>query len=147
MRWNNMLYYCDKCGNLGDEFTKKCYCCDNSPLKPIPNEYIDNFRWRDGDGKQAFIEEVVKTSPNLDQYLFEHKDEIIKAKNDDMNAKMAIGKAYREEQSRVPKCPTCQSTNIRKMSGVETGTSIWAFGLFSRKINKTFKCNNCGYTW
>lgn len=47
----------------------------------------------------------------------------------------------------VPKCPTCQSANIRKIGSVERGASIWAFGLFSKKINKTFKCNSCGYTW
>lgn len=47
----------------------------------------------------------------------------------------------------IPKCPTCQSTNIRKIDGVERGASIAMFGLFSKKINKTFKCNNCGYTW
>lgn len=46
-----------------------------------------------------------------------------------------------------PKCPTCQSTNIRKMGGVERGASITTFGIFSKKINKTFKCGNCGYTW
>ena len=51
------------------------------------------------------------------------------------------------KQSRVPKCPTCGSTNIRKMGGVERGVSIAAFGIFSKKINKTFKCENCGYTW
>ena len=45
------------------------------------------------------------------------------------------------------KCPTCQSTNIRKISGLESGASIAMFGLFSRKINKIFKCGNCGYTW
>ena len=27
------------------------------------------------------------------------------------------------------------------------GASIAAFGIFSKKINKTFKCSNCGYTW
>lgn len=47
----------------------------------------------------------------------------------------------------VPKCPTCGSTNVRKMGGVERGASIAAFGIFSKKINKTFKCGNCGYTW
>ena len=46
-----------------------------------------------------------------------------------------------------PKGPTCQSTNIRKMGGIERGISIYAFGIFSKKINKTFKCQNCGYTW
>lgn len=146
-----MLCYCNKCGNICEAFQSEledgCYCCGNTPLKPVPNKYIDNFRWRDGDGKQALIEEVIKTSPNFDTYLFKHKSEIIKAKNDDMKGKMAIGKAFVEETSRVPKCPTCSSTNIRKMSGIERGASIATFGLFSKKINKTFKCNGCGYTW
>lgn len=44
-------------------------------------------------------------------------------------------------------CPTCGSTNTRKMGSIERGASILTFGIFSKKINKTFKCNNCGYTW
>lgn len=51
------------------------------------------------------------------------------------------------QQQNIPKCPTCGSTNIRKMGGVERGASIAAFGIFSKKINKTFKCGNCGCTW
>ena len=47
----------------------------------------------------------------------------------------------------IPKCPTCNSTNIRKMGGVERGASILTFGIFSKKINKTFKCQNCGMTF
>ena len=45
------------------------------------------------------------------------------------------------------KCPTCGSTNTRKIAGLERGASILTFGIFSKKINKSFKCNNCGYTW
>ena len=146
-----MLCYCDKCGNIceafKDELEDGCFCCGKSPLKPIPREYIDNFRWRDRDGKESFIEEIVKKSPNLDKILFEHRDEIIQRKNDEMKTSIAVGKAILEEKSRVPKCPTCGSTNIRKMGGVERGVSIAAFGIFSKKINKTFKCCNCGYTW
>ena len=142
-----MLYYCDKCGNLGDEFDHSCFCCGNSPLKPIPKEYIENFRWRDGDGKEAFMEEIVKKSPNLDPYLFEHRDEIINQKNDEMMASIATGKAILEERSRVPKCPTCGSLNVRHISGGERVASVGFFGIFSKKINKTFKCDNCGYTW
>ena len=50
------------------------------------------------------------------------------------------------KEQNIPKCPTCGSTNIRKMGGVEHGASIAAFGIFSKKINKTFKCGNCDYT-
>ena len=146
-----MLCYCDKCGNIceafKDELEDGCFCCGKSPLKPIPREYIDNFRWRDRDGKEAFIEEIVKKSPNLDKTLFEHRDETIQRKNDEMKASIAVGKAILEEKSRVPKCPTCGSTNIRKMDGVERGASMAAFGIFGKKINKTFKCGNCGYMW
>lgn len=146
-----MLCYCDKCGNIceafKDELEDGCYCCANSPLKPIPREYIDNFRWRDGDGKQSFIEEVVKKSPNFDQYLFEHKDEIIQAKNDDMNAKMAIGRAVLNEQSNVPKCPTCGSTNIEKISLTKKAFGGAIFGLFSSDIRNTMHCKHCGCKW
>ena len=46
-----------------------------------------------------------------------------------------------------PKCPTCQSTNIKKIGTGERAVSVATFGLFSKKINKSFKCNGCGYTW
>jgi ribosomal protein L37AE/L43A len=48
-----------------------------------------------------------------------------------------------------PKCPTCGSTNVSRIGGLERGISVAMWGLFSKKINKSFKCNNpqCGYTW
>lgn len=128
--------------------TQICDCC-NSTLKYIPDEFLIGKRkciFND-ERKDEFIQEYIKTSPEFDQYLFDHRDEILAKQSAEFNAKIAHGKAILQEASRVPKCPTCQSTNIRKMGGVERGASIWAFGLFSKKINKTFKCNQCGYTW
>ena len=52
-----------------------------------------------------------------------------------------------KQPTNVPKCPTCGSTNIRKIGAGERTASILGLGLFSRKINKTWKCNNCGHTW
>lgn len=60
---------------------------------------------------------------------------------------IAQANAQAQELLNKPKCPTCGSTNIKKIGGIERGASIAAFGIFSKKINKTFKCNNCGYTW
>lgn len=141
-----MLCYCDKCGNLGDWANPEnhsCFCCGNSPLKPVPREYIDNFRWRDGDGKEAFIEEVVKKSPNLDKTLFEHRDEIIQRKNDEIKASIDAGRTILEEKSRVPKCPYCQSTNLKKITVSDRFISVGLFGLASKKIGKQWHCNNC----
>lgn len=51
------------------------------------------------------------------------------------------------EEDNVPKCPTCNSTNIQKIGGLERVGSVAMLGLFSKKINKSFKCGNCGHTW
>ena len=40
-------------------------------------------------------------------------------------------------QVNIPKCPTCGSTNIRKIKAGERTASIIGFGIFSRKANKT----------
>lgn len=47
----------------------------------------------------------------------------------------------------VAKCPTCRSADVSKISGAERTISILGLGIFSKKINKSFKCNSCGYTW
>lgn len=49
--------------------------------------------------------------------------------------------------SNIPHCPTCNSTNIEKIGGIERGASVAMWGIFSKKINKSFKCKSCGYTW
>lgn len=50
-------------------------------------------------------------------------------------------------EKNVPKCPTCNSENIEKIGVGERVVSVVTLGLFSNKINKTFKCKNCGYIW
>lgn len=152
------IYYCKKCGRqigLFDWEQLKCDIC-NSELYEVPHEYTDDFRWRDGDGKQAVIEELVKTSPEFDQYLFDHRDEILAKQNAEFNQKMAIGKAIgngaKPEEAfkgnfSIVKCPSCGSSNISKVGIASRIVSAGVFGLASSKIGKTHKCNNCGTMW
>lgn len=51
------------------------------------------------------------------------------------------------QQQKIPKCPTCGSTNIRKISGTKKTVSIIGFGILSNNIGKTFECLNCKYKW
>lgn len=51
------------------------------------------------------------------------------------------------QQTYTPHCPTCGSPDIQKISITERAVSVIGFGLLSKKINKTFKCKNCGHTW
>ena len=51
------------------------------------------------------------------------------------------------EEDNKQKCPNCHSTNIKAITGTERVMSIIGLGIFSKKINKSFKCLNCKYTW
>lgn len=43
------------------------------------------------------------------------------------------------------KCPFCQSSNVKKISGTSKAASAIAFGVFALgKVTKTWHCNNCG---
>ena len=147
-----MLCYCKKCGRIVQEdynnSEQKCDYCNN-PLEYIPKQFLIGKRGVaiNNELKDQFINDYIKSSSEFDKYLFEHREEDMFNKRMSDRAKLAHGASILEERSRVPKCPTCGSTNIRKISGVERGASISAFGIFSKKINKTFKCCNCGYTW
>lgn len=47
----------------------------------------------------------------------------------------------------APKCPTCQSTNVKKISITKKVVGGTLFGLFSSDVRKTMHCKNCGYKW
>lgn len=55
-------------------------------------------------------------------------------------------KTQQSEQSKI-QCPYCKSTNVKKISGTERVASVAMMGIFSKKINKSFKCNACGGTF
>ena len=60
---------------------------------------------------------------------------------------IAYANAVARELLNKPKCPTCSSTNVQKIGTGERVASVAMLGIFSKKINKSFKCKNCGYTW
>lgn len=51
------------------------------------------------------------------------------------------------EPSCVPKCPTCGSTNVQRISTASRLGSTMLFGIASSKLGKTMECKNCGYKW
>lgn len=166
-----MFYvFCNKCGRvfLGNpnwlkEGREKCDVCGNDMLH-VPEKYIRsdeiltdkacNERINEPHG---LIEELVKTSPNFDQYLFDHRDEIHAKRVAQLDRALAVGSAildgadpkiaFRNAGKNLPKCPTCGSLSVQKIGGVERAASVGFWGLFSNKINKTYKCKNCGHTW
>ena len=49
--------------------------------------------------------------------------------------------------SNKPKCPTCGSTNIQKISDLRKAGGAILFGIFSKDAKSQFECRNCGYKW
>lgn len=46
-----------------------------------------------------------------------------------------------------PKCPTCGSADVEKISIASKAVGGYMWGIFSSNVRNTFKCNNCGYKW
>lgn len=60
---------------------------------------------------------------------------------------IAHNNAIAQEWQNKPKCPTCNSTNLKKISATSKVVNTAVFGLFGTKRFKQFHCNNCGYEW
>lgn len=50
-------------------------------------------------------------------------------------------------QPNTPKCPTCGSTNIEKISIGKKAFGGAMFGIFSSDVRNTMHCKNCGAKW
>lgn len=50
-------------------------------------------------------------------------------------------------EANKPKCPTCGSINIEKISTTSKVIGATMFGLLSKTARSQFKCKNCGYKW
>lgn len=138
-----MLYYCEKCGGTDVlDFDVCVQCGSHNSYKSVPDEYVDDYAIKD-DLKAEFIENIVKSSPNFDQECWDRREafkEIQKHNNE-------LLENDKVKQANVPKCPTCGSSNIKRVSGTSKAVSVVMFGLLSQKVKKQFRCNNCGYEW
>ena len=142
-----MLCYCKKCGRIIlfiIEDKLECDCC-HSKAYPVPDEFLvgESKMVINKSLKQQFINEYIKTSPEFDQYLFDHRDEILAKQSAEFDAKMAHGKAILEEQGRRVTCSYCGSSNVKEIGLLNRSVSTELWGLGSKKIGKQWHCNNC----
>ena len=62
-------------------------------------------------------------------------------------AEIARNRQEAQDLLNKPKCPTCNSTNLKKISTTSKVVNTAVFGIFGTKRFKQFHCNNCGYEW
>ena len=150
------LHYCKKCGRVvlivSDKTGYKDDTCDycKSKVYPVPEKY-----WLDGSAslitneqKELLREELVKTSPEFDQYLFDHRDGDLHKRWNEQEAKFALVKAISEGRDKGNKfgieCPYCHATNIRKITATSKAMHTALVGIFSMGRNsKQWHCDHC----
>lgn len=84
--------------------------------------------------KQDIIEYELKMSQFITQY--------------EQQQSLKQPQARKSEQStNHPKCPTCGSTNIEKISVGKKLGGGFLFGIFSSDVRNTMHCRDCGAKW
>lgn len=160
------LLKCPECNNSVSEYAEKCPVC-GCPINIIKKNYdINSIKYNvkikayPNNNKIEIVSKVMKITSFkiaqakdiVDNYKIikynitfqeaEHIKEEIGAFGGEVDII-----PYTKEQISLPKCPTCHSTNIKKIGTGERVASVVGLGILSKKINKTWKCCNCGYTW
>lgn len=136
------LSYCPKCGNQGiyENGNEKCQYCGTKELPTKYNwdrwlfggEYPDNLA-------EIIFDEYIKDNPLFDENLYEQRE----------GKEKLLQKATLDKQREVikPKCPTCGSTNVHKISTGKKALGFVIVGIFSSNFGKTMECKQCGYKW
>lgn len=130
----SVVLECDKCGKLIEINNKSNVFSEikNDSCIVINGEKIKCNRCNNNCQNGLIRYKTKKDSGNF---------EVIHVNN------IAQANAQAQEWLNKPKCPTCGSTNIQKISGASKAIGFVAFGLLSKNARSQFKCNNCGYKW
>jgi len=137
------LMYCKKCGRIVLNTVSKdsfhCDCCKSITYR-VPTEYLNEslpflLKGKDNsETKQKLYDELVKPSPEFDQYLFDHRDEILARNSAHFNSLSQLSVT----------CPYCSSTNTKKITATSKAVNTALFGIFGTKRHKQWHCNKCG---
>lgn len=155
--------YCPYCGNISyrdtfEEIIPFCkHCGSREPLinlskgdtyEALNEEAEKVFGDNCGDNFFAVLEQKyhIKEDPRYNAEIADYIKKQFDKKCRQMKAEHAAERA-RQAEAAKPHCPTCGSTNIKKLDVIDRAVSVGTLGVLSNKINKSFKCKDCGYTW
>lgn len=139
---NHMGYTFYKGLVISDSFSNLCPECKEF-LKSTDIPLSDWWVFENIECEPEFVFALDKLKKeNLDEYKLKIQ-QFIKINQENLESEKHI----QNNQQNIPKCPTCGSINIKKISGTKRFVSTGIFGLSSSNIGKTMECNNCGYKW
>ena len=125
------------------DFNKQCEI--TKIFKQSCEDFYNNVVIKNPDFSPAIRERVLEDNKRNEAERAKKEAESQK-KLEEYRKQRAKEKAY-EATHPKPKCPTCGSTNIEKVSTLNRAVSIGMVGLASDKIGKQFCCKNCEQIW
>lgn len=117
-------------------------------------EHISKLKYNTSDNwKDVFIEEELSNNPLYDSDKYTNscrKRQEQEKRRQDLLRQQEFSTSTNsnkqlQPQPNIPRCPTCNSTNIKKISSLSRAAHGYAFGLFSKTARSQFECRNCGY--
>lgn len=143
MALNHKIRCCKKCGHI-EMWQKELYpVCQYCNYELTDTEYIlQDVLERGGikpEIRKAIFEKYIKNSPLYSEEAVKDREE------KEGRERINLPSSYKPKNT--PKCPTCGSTNIEKISAGKKAIGFVAVGVFSSNFVKTMHCKNCGYKW
>ena len=143
MALNHKIRYCKKCGHI-EMWQKELYpVCQYCNYELTDTEYIlQDVLERGGikpEIRKAIFEKYIKNSSTYSEEAVKDRE------NKEGRERINLPSSYTPKNT--PKCPTCGSTNIEKISATKKAVGFVAVGIFSSNFGKTMHCKQCGYKW
>ena len=99
------------------------------------------------EGCIEYIQNLTGCDREIAQQIINNRKSLMPSTETPQEYEYRTRKANKEvmESLNKPKCPICNSTNIKKISGLSKAGSVALFGVFAvGKVSKQWKCSNCG---
>lgn len=134
----------------GEEIIQyKCKYCDSfmTPVK-LKHDFLYYYKKAEEkyDNNGLYMLAILDEIKEYGLFDKEKHQKASDKESEEFRASNKKAEAIRKREN-TPKCPTCGSTNIQKISTTSKVVGASLFGLFSKNATSQFKCNNCGYKW
>lgn len=133
-----MKRVCKKCSYIDVNEKTTCPVCANNEW-----ENYEIYQIKQISTDESFVEAMIKLK---EENIIEYQLKMSQFKTQVQQQKQ-LEQGQNSSDTNIPKCPTCSSTNLKKITSTSkvVNTAIW--GIFGTKRHKTYHCNNCGYEW
>lgn len=132
---------CENCGTISEFLEGKCKNCNNSKIVDLGKTTEEWFRLNSNQ-KESIIKNVLSLSDETYDLIQEAW------RNNKKSIQPTVRPvSSRSSQQNIPKCPTCGSTNIKKISTGKKALGFATVGIFSSNFGKTYECLQCKYKW